>query len=161
MHQRCYNVSYSHYCSFYRCRVAVTINEHLWEVAAETFSCFVCYRTHSSAGPLAYNTLLIVTHTLYLHLTVCSLLTLCRIVRAHTSKIPHGPLMVIKQFSQWFHTEVHSERIWGPRVLINFLSHILWRHGSYLYSWSIATTILCMCVYFIIKVLCIGDSSVL
>ena len=37
MHQRCYNVSYSYYCPLYRCRVAVTINEHQWEVAAETF----------------------------------------------------------------------------------------------------------------------------
>ena len=53
MHHECCNVSYSYYCSFYRCQVAVTINEHQWEVAAETFSCFVCYWTHSSAGPLA------------------------------------------------------------------------------------------------------------
>ena len=30
--------------------VAVTINEHQWDVVVETASCFVCYRTHPSAG---------------------------------------------------------------------------------------------------------------
>ena len=25
------------------CPIAVTINEHQWEVVVETFSCFVCY----------------------------------------------------------------------------------------------------------------------
>ena len=53
MHLGCYNVSYMYYCAFYRCPVAVTINEHQWEVVVDTFSCFVCYQAHSSAGSLA------------------------------------------------------------------------------------------------------------
>ena len=33
-------------------KLKVSINEHLWEVVVETFSWFVCYWTHSLAGPL-------------------------------------------------------------------------------------------------------------
>ena len=52
MHHGCYNLSYIYYWPFHRCPVTVAINRHQWEVVVETFSCFMCYWTYSSAGPL-------------------------------------------------------------------------------------------------------------
>ena len=56
--------------------------------------------------------------------------------------IPCGPQMVIEYVSWKIHPEVCLKRIRSLRVLIHLLSCILWRHGLWLHSWSMATTVM-------------------
>ena len=73
---------------------------------------------------------------------------------------PWSWLMATKQVSQWIDSQVHSWVIRGPTVLLLF--HLLWRHGSWLYNWSITTTTMSTWVCpSPVKCSVTGDSSIL